>query len=177
MKTSEIRSRFIDFFADRDHTIVPNASLLYNDPTLLFVNAGMVLFKTATAIWKWRSIRATPPRAFPANRAIRSTCSSKRERELQRAGELRKKSNFGKGQMVSADYTVTPTLIFNSNNLEGFMDGHRSLGRCRFRRRFRRCFRLLAGVFSPGFGPQLSQAQGICGWNACFCSLIDNRMS
>ena len=42
-----------------------------------------------------------------------------RERELQRAGELRKKSNFGKGQMVSADYTVTPTLIFNSNNLGG----------------------------------------------------------
>ena len=38
MKTSEIRSRFIDFFARHDHTVVPSASLLYNDPTLLFVN-------------------------------------------------------------------------------------------------------------------------------------------
>ncbi|MDO5092606.1 MAG: alanine--tRNA ligase [Propionibacteriaceae bacterium] len=45
MKTSEIRSRFIDFFARHDHTVVPSASLLYHDPTLLFVNAGMVPFK------------------------------------------------------------------------------------------------------------------------------------
>ncbi|PIE21285.1 MAG: alanine--tRNA ligase [Arachnia propionica] len=40
-----MRSRFIDFFAARDHTVVPSSSLLYHDPTLLFVNAGMVPFK------------------------------------------------------------------------------------------------------------------------------------
>ncbi len=45
MKISEIRSRFIEYFAKQGHTIVPSASLLYNDPTLLFVNAGMVPFK------------------------------------------------------------------------------------------------------------------------------------
>ncbi|HSN12230.1 MAG TPA: alanine--tRNA ligase-related protein, partial [Propionibacteriaceae bacterium] len=45
MQTAEIRRRFIDFFARHDHTVVPSASLLYNDPTLLFVNAGMVPFK------------------------------------------------------------------------------------------------------------------------------------
>ncbi|MEZ5085450.1 MAG: alanine--tRNA ligase [Tessaracoccus sp.] len=45
MKTSDIRSRYIDFFARHGHTVVPSASLLYNDPTLLFVNAGMVPFK------------------------------------------------------------------------------------------------------------------------------------
>ena len=45
MKTSEIRSRFIEYFARHGHTPVPSASLLYNDPTLLFVNAGMVPFK------------------------------------------------------------------------------------------------------------------------------------
>ena len=45
MKTSDIRSRYVDFFARHDHTVVPSASLLYNDPTLLFVNAGMVPFK------------------------------------------------------------------------------------------------------------------------------------
>ncbi len=42
MKTAEIRRRFLDFFASRGHTVVPSAPLLYNDPTLLFVNAGMV---------------------------------------------------------------------------------------------------------------------------------------
>ncbi len=46
MQTSEIRSRFIDYFARHDHTVVPSASLLYNDPTLLFINAGMVPFKS-----------------------------------------------------------------------------------------------------------------------------------
>ena len=45
MKTAEIRRRFLGFFADRDHQVVPSAPLLYNDPTLLFVNAGMVPFK------------------------------------------------------------------------------------------------------------------------------------
>ncbi len=45
MKTAEIRRRFLDFFATRGHEVVPSAPLLYNDPTLLFVNAGMVPFK------------------------------------------------------------------------------------------------------------------------------------
>ena len=45
MQTAEIRRRFLDFFSSRGHTVVPSAPLLYNDPTLLFVNAGMVPFK------------------------------------------------------------------------------------------------------------------------------------
>jgi alanyl-tRNA synthetase len=45
MTTAEIRRRFLDYFASRGHEVVPSAPLLYNDPTLLFVNAGMVPFK------------------------------------------------------------------------------------------------------------------------------------
>ncbi|MDO5498522.1 MAG: alanine--tRNA ligase [Propionibacteriaceae bacterium] len=45
MKTADIRRRFLDFFAARGHQVVPSAPLLYQDPTLLFVNAGMVPFK------------------------------------------------------------------------------------------------------------------------------------
>lgn len=45
MKTAEIRRRFLDHFVKAGHTLVPSAPLVYNDPTLLFVNAGMVPFK------------------------------------------------------------------------------------------------------------------------------------
>ncbi len=44
MDTAEIRRRFIAHFEQRDHTVVPSASLLLDDPNLLFVNAGMVPF-------------------------------------------------------------------------------------------------------------------------------------
>ena len=45
MKTAEIRRRFLDYFAGNDHLVLPSASLIYNDPDLLFVNAGMVPMK------------------------------------------------------------------------------------------------------------------------------------
>lgn len=45
MYTHEIRQRFIDHYVKAGHTLVPSASLVLDDPTLLFVNAGMVPFK------------------------------------------------------------------------------------------------------------------------------------
>lgn len=45
MDTAEIRRRFTDHFERHGHTLVPSASLLLDDPNLLFVNAGMVPFK------------------------------------------------------------------------------------------------------------------------------------
>lgn len=47
MKGNEIRSRFLAYFKAKEHTIVDSSSLVpKDDPTLLFVNSGMVQFKT-----------------------------------------------------------------------------------------------------------------------------------
>lgn len=44
MKTAEIAQRFLDYFEKNGHTIVPSASLVTDDPALLFTIAGMVPF-------------------------------------------------------------------------------------------------------------------------------------
>ena len=45
MQTHEIRERFINHYVKAGHAEVPSASLILDDPNLLFVNAGMVPFK------------------------------------------------------------------------------------------------------------------------------------
>ena len=48
LPAAEIRSRFLEFFVERGHTVVPSGSLVpAGDNTLLFVNSGMVPFKDA----------------------------------------------------------------------------------------------------------------------------------
>jgi len=46
MKSQEIRSKFLSFFEEKKHSIVPSAPMvLKDDPTLMFVNSGMAPFK------------------------------------------------------------------------------------------------------------------------------------
>ena len=68
MTTDEIRSRFLDYFASKKHRVFPSAPLVpQGDPTLLFVNAGMVPFKDVfTGV-----APASSPRAVSAQRCLR----------------------------------------------------------------------------------------------------------
>jgi alanyl-tRNA synthetase len=61
MKSNEIRSKFLEYFAAKDHAVVASSPLVPgNDPTLLFTNSGMVQFKDVFLGQEKRSyVRAT----------------------------------------------------------------------------------------------------------------------
>jgi alanyl-tRNA synthetase len=68
MPASEIRQRFLDFFAERGHEVVPSASLVpAGDQTLLFANSGMVQFKEVLTGAETRSYK----RAVDCQRCLR----------------------------------------------------------------------------------------------------------
>ncbi len=67
--TNDIRRSFLDYFAANGHDAVPSAPLVpYNDPTLMFVNAGMVPFKN---VFTGLESRATP-RAASSQKCVRA---------------------------------------------------------------------------------------------------------
>ena len=67
--TNDIRRSFLDYFGHAGHEIVPSAPLVpYNDPTLMFVNAGMVPFKN---VFTGLESRATP-RATSSQKCVRA---------------------------------------------------------------------------------------------------------
>jgi len=68
VQTHEIRKRFLDHFVKAGHTEVPSASVILDDPNLLFVNAGMVQF-----VPYFLGARTPPyPRATSIQKCIRT---------------------------------------------------------------------------------------------------------
>ncbi len=67
--TNEIRRSFLDYFGRNGHDVEPSAPLVpYNDPTLMFVNAGMVPFKN---VFTGLESRETP-RAVSSQKCVRA---------------------------------------------------------------------------------------------------------
>ena len=68
MQTADIQRRWLEFFGTRGHTVVPSASLVSDDPTLLFTVAGMVPFVPyLTGV-----VPAPYPRATSVQKCIRT---------------------------------------------------------------------------------------------------------
>lgn len=84
MKASEIRQKWLDFFEEKQHTIEPSASLVpHNDPTLLWINAGMAPLK---AYFDGRVVPDNP-RIANAQKCIRTN-------DIENVGKTRRHHTF-----------------------------------------------------------------------------------
>ncbi len=69
ISTNDIRRSFLEYFGSNGHEVVPSAPLVpYNDPTLMFTNAGMVPFKNVFTGLETRSV----PRATSSQKCVRA---------------------------------------------------------------------------------------------------------
>ncbi len=70
MNLETLRARFLSYFEQHGHGVVPSAALVpHNDPTLMFTNAGMVPFKH---IFTGKEAPPSPPRATSSQKCVRA---------------------------------------------------------------------------------------------------------
>ena len=108
MKTAELRQAYLQFFEQREHTVVPSSSLVpANDPTLLFTNSGMVQFKDALAGTEKRSYT----RATSAQRCVRA---GGKHNDLENVGYTARHHTFFEmlGNFSFGDYFKDDTIAW-----------------------------------------------------------------
>src|ERR1700677_2499172 len=106
--SAEVRRAFLAFFAKHGHTIVPSSPLVpANDPTLMFVNAGMVQFKDVFVGKETRAYR----RATSSQKCIRI---SGKHNDLENVGVTARHHTFFEmlGNFSFGDYFKADAIAF-----------------------------------------------------------------
>ncbi|MBP1995697.1 alanine--tRNA ligase [Paenibacillus eucommiae] len=104
MKASEIRKKWLDFFASKGHTIEYSAPLVpHNDPSLLWINAGMAPLK---AYFDGRVVPENP-RIANAQKCIRTN-------DIENVGKTRRHQTFFEmlGNFSIGDYFKEETIVW-----------------------------------------------------------------
>ena len=114
METHEIIQRFTNHFVRAEHTRVPSASLILDDPTLLFVNAGMVQFKP------YFLGQAPPP--YPRATSIQKCV---RTGDIDEVGKTTRHNTFFQmaGNFSFGDYFKAKAIEHAWNLVTGSQDG------------------------------------------------------
>lgn len=111
MKSSEIRSKWLQFFASKGHKIEPSASLVpHNDPSLLWINAGMAPLKPYF-----------DGRVKPENPRIANSQKCIRTNDIENVGKTRRHHTFFEmlGNFSIGDYFKEETITWAWEFLTG----------------------------------------------------------